>query len=63
MSQPAPLSPTQRRTLRALTDTFVPALRRPADPRAPHSQQFYATPGSATGAHDLAAGMLAGLPG
>lgn len=62
MSQPAPLTPTQRRTLRALTDTFVPALRRPADPRAPHSQQFYATPGSATGAHDLAAGVLAGLP-
>ncbi|WP_104992615.1 GMC family oxidoreductase [Deinococcus sp. NW-56] len=57
MTQPAPLTPTQRRTLRALTDTFVPALRRSPDPH-----RFCATPGSATGAPDLAAEVLAGLP-
>ncbi|WP_027460446.1 GMC family oxidoreductase [Deinococcus murrayi] len=62
MPQPAPLTPTQRRTLRALTDTYVPALRRPPDPRFPHLQRFYATPGSATGAPERAADLMAGLP-
>ncbi|WP_019586655.1 GMC family oxidoreductase [Deinococcus apachensis] len=56
MSQP--LSPGQRRTLLALVDTFAPALRRAGDPHG-----FYATPGSASGAHLAAEAFLAELSG
>ena len=42
------LSPVQREVLRAIIDTAVPALPREDDPTG-----FWATPGSATGAHEL----------
>lgn len=54
---PQPLSAAQRRTLLALVDTFAPALRRRDDPHG-----FYATPGSASGAHRAAEAFLAELP-
>ena len=53
----APLTEARRRTLLALTDTFVPALRRRDDPHG-----FYAAPGSQAGAHLATEAVLAGLP-
>ena len=54
---PTRLTPAQRRTLLALADTFVPALRGKDDPHG-----FYATSGSAAGAHHAAETVLLDLP-
>jgi choline dehydrogenase-like flavoprotein len=42
------LSPVQREVLKAVVDTAVPSLQREDDPTG-----FWATPGSATGAHEM----------
>src|ERR1700734_3735269 len=47
------LTDNQRLVLRALTDTVVPAIARDNDPAG-----FWATPGTATGAHELIAWWL-----
>ncbi|SMB84589.1 FAD-dependent oxidoreductase [Deinococcus hopiensis] len=54
---PTPLTAAQRRTLLTLADTFVPALPRAHDPHG-----FYASSGSAAGAHRVAEAFLLDLP-
>ncbi|GMA16197.1 GMC family oxidoreductase [Deinococcus metallilatus] len=57
MSDPTPLTPRQRRTLAALMDTYLPALKGRPDPHG-----FFATSASDTGAPAAAEALIAELP-